>query len=136
MNPGDPYNQNPWNNPGNQYGYQQPNYLQMPRGPLPVPNANLVLIFGIISIVTAFCYGVIGLALGITAIILAKKGRREYEQNPGMYDHGSYNNLNAGRICAIVGVIVGSLILIAVIVYIIFIVTLIGTVANSFPQTY
>ena len=35
-----------------------------------LPNATLVLIFGIASIVTCFCYGILGLIFGIAKSIL------------------------------------------------------------------
>ena len=35
-----------------------------------VPNATAVLVLGIVSIVTCFCYGIIGLACAIIALVL------------------------------------------------------------------
>ena len=40
-----------------------------------LPNATAVLVLGILSIVTCCCYGVVGLILGIIALVLAKKER-------------------------------------------------------------
>lgn len=70
-----------------------------------LPNATAVLILGILSIVTCCCYGVIGLILGIIALVLAKKDKGLYNANPVAYTDGSLKNLNAGRICAIIGLV-------------------------------
>lgn len=133
-NPYDPYNQNQWNNPGNPYG-MPPGYPPMVPQKQQLPNSTLILIFGIVSIVFSFCYGVIGVALGITALIISKRGKQMYEQNPALYDQGSYNNLNAGRICATIGLIVGSLVLILVILYFIFIFTVISSAFDGMMLT-
>ncbi|MCD6013402.1 MAG: rane protein [Flavipsychrobacter sp.] len=74
-----------------------------------LPNATAVLVLGIISIVGCFCYGIVGLVCGIIAIVLAKKDNRLYMVNPSMYKPSSYSNLKAGRICAIIGVVVSAL---------------------------
>ncbi|WP_109097126.1 CCC motif membrane protein [Aquimarina sp. AU58] len=83
-----------------------------------LPNATLVLIFGIASIVTCFCYGFLGLVFGIIALVLAKKAKELYLANPELYT--GYENLKAGRICAIIGTILSSLYLLIIIGYIIF----------------
>ena len=75
-----------------------------------LPNASAVLVLGILSIVTCCCYGVIGLILGIIALILAKKDMALYKQEPERYS--DYSNLNVGRICAIIGVVLSSFYLI------------------------
>ena len=38
---------------------------------IPVPNSAAVLVLGILSIVLCFCYGLIGMTLGIIALVLA-----------------------------------------------------------------
>lgn len=74
-----------------------------------LPNSTAVLVMGIISIPLCICYGVFGLALGIVALALASKANTLYQQNPERYSIASYNNLKAGKICAIIGVIISSL---------------------------
>ncbi|KQC02848.1 hypothetical protein AQF98_03895 [Pedobacter sp. Hv1] len=74
-----------------------------------LPNATIVLILGILSIVTCCCYGVIGLILGIVALILSKKDRTLYAANVAYYTESSFKNLNAGRVCAIIGLILNIL---------------------------
>ena len=76
-----------------------------------LPNATIVLILGILSIVTCCCYGVIGLILSIVALILSKKDRALYAANMSFYTESSFKNLNAGRVCAIVGLILSILLI-------------------------
>ena len=68
-----------------------------------LPNSTLILVFGILSIVTCCCYGVLGLIFGVIAIVLAKKATAVYVENPELY--AGYNNVKTGRILAIIGVI-------------------------------
>lgn len=90
----------------------RPNYRRQ------LPNATTVLVLGIISIPTSFCYGIIGIILGIIALVIAKKDLRLNRENPGVYD--GIENLNAGRICAIVGLSIGSIFFLILIFYLIF----------------
>lgn len=71
-----------------------------------LPNANAVLILGILSILTCCCWGIVGLILGIVALILAKKDTKLYEENPELYQ--GYSNINTGRILAIIGIILSA----------------------------
>ncbi len=75
-----------------------------------LPNATAVLVLGILSILTCCCWGVIGLILGIVALILAKKDIALYIENPELYD--GYSNINTGRVLAIIGIILSTLYLI------------------------
>lgn len=72
-------------------------------GTQPVPYATAVLVLGIISIPTCFCYGIVGLTTGIVALALASKGKRAYHFEMGKYSTSSYKNLHAGKVCAIIG---------------------------------
>lgn len=74
-----------------------------------LPNAVTVLILGIMSIVAAFCYGFFGVVLGIIALVISKNDMQLHRENPGEYD--GYPNLSAGRVCAIIGLSLGSLFL-------------------------
>jgi hypothetical protein len=86
---------------------------------LPLPNATAVLVMGILSIVTCCCfYGVVSLILGIIAVVLGNKDTRLYRANLSMYTEGSYKNLRAGRVCAIIGLVLSGIALIASIVFI------------------
>jgi len=108
--------QDPAFNQGN-LGFQQP-----------LPNATIVLILGILSIVFCCCYG-LGLVLGIIALVLAGKDRARYRSSPGSYTLGSYNNLNAGRVCAIIGTILSALL----VIYMIWLIAILGIEALSDP---
>lgn len=80
-----------------------------------LPNATLILIFGIVSIVTCCCYGILGLIFGIIALVLANKALKLYAANPEMYE--GVQNVKTGRILAIIGIVL-NLLFIAYIVWI------------------
>ncbi|MEO8932793.1 MAG: CCC motif membrane protein [Xanthomarina sp.] len=75
-----------------------------------LPNATLILVFGILSIVTCCCYGIIGLPLGIVALVLANKATALYATNPELYT--GFQNVKTGKILAIIGVILNGIYLI------------------------
>ncbi len=95
----------------------------MPQQPL--PNDTLILVFGILSIPICCCCniffigGVPGLAFGIIALILANKSIALYTSNPNAYLLKSYKNVNAGRVLAIIGIVLGGMALISNIISII-----------------
>ena len=99
-----------------------------------IPNATAALVLGIISIPTCFCYGIVGLICGIIGLVLSGKAKRLYEAEPDRYTESSYNNLKAGRVCAIIGTILGGLSITFFIVYIIMIVAVGGTFAEIFSN--
>ena len=92
-----------------------------------LPNSTAVLVLGILSIVVCWCYGLIGIVLGIIALVMSGKAKKEYNDNFGKYSEQSYKNMNAGKICAIIGTCLSSLYLIFIIVYLL----IIGTVATG-----
>jgi hypothetical protein len=98
----------------------------------PLPNSTAVLVLGIISIIGCFCYGIVGLACGIIALVLGNKALRLYAENPSAYTQGSYSNSKAGRICAIIGLSLSALYLIVVIITIISV----GVGALSHPDEF
>ena len=59
-----------------------------------LPNANAVLILGILSLLGCCCYGILGVILGVVALILAKKDMELYRAQPELYSN--YSNLNTG----------------------------------------
>jgi hypothetical protein len=95
-----------------------------------LPNSTAVLVLGILSIFTCAFYGIIGLVLGIIALILHKKDKEIYNANPSGYD-ASFKNSQAGQVCAIIGVSLSALFLLFVLVYVIFILGLFASVAAS-----
>ena len=64
-----------------------------------LPNSTGVLVLGILSIVFCFCYGLIGMVLGIIAIVLGNKANKLYNENPTTYSESSYKNMKAGKVC-------------------------------------
>ncbi|MCX6312311.1 MAG: CCC motif membrane protein [Bacteroidetes bacterium] len=106
---GNPYQQNPYqqNQPmgGNPMGMQQD-----------VPNATLVLVMGICAIVICG----LGPILGTIGLVMSGAGKRLYQANPSMYKESSFKNLNAGRICSIIGLCLGVLVWIYYIVVLVF----------------
>lgn len=77
-----------------------------------LPNSTTVLVLGIISIIGCFLAGIGGIIVGVISLMLAKKDKNLYNLNPSLYIQSSYYNLKAGRVCAIVGLILSSLYLI------------------------
>jgi len=74
-----------------------------------LPNATVVLVLGIISIIGCCCYGVVGIVCGIIALVFAKSSTQLYISEPGKYTEGSYKNLNTGKTCAWIGLILSIL---------------------------
>lgn len=73
-----------------------------------LPNAQTVLILGIVSVVgTCCCTGLIGIICGIIGLNKYKADKLLYDQNPSEYS--DFNNLNTGRILCIIGIILGIL---------------------------
>jgi hypothetical protein len=75
-----------------------------------LPNGTAVLVLGILSILTCCCYGIVGLILGIIALVLAKKDLVLYNANPQSYKN--YSNIKIGRVLAIIGIILSVIYLI------------------------
>jgi hypothetical protein len=98
-------------------------------GQVPVPNSTAILVLGIVSIALCWCYGIIGIASGIIALVLAGKAKAAYEASPDAYTVASFNNLKAGRICALIGTILSSLYIVFIIVYIF----ILGAAMSTFP---
>lgn len=97
-----------------------------------LPNASAVLALGIISIVGCCCYGLPGLICAIVALILYAQDAKLYTANPELYTTTSYNNLKAGRICAIIGLIPSILL----VLFMIFIMITAGFGILTNPQEY
>jgi hypothetical protein len=85
-----------------------------------LPNSTAVLVMGILSIIFCWCWGLIGLILGIIGLILGAKSKKLYKEEPGRYSESSYKNLNAGYICALIGTILSGLWVAILIVSLIF----------------
>ena len=102
---------------------------QFSQGQTELPNATAVLVLGIISIVGCICYGIVGLVLGIIALVLASNGKKLFEANPGVYSPGSYGNMKAGKICAIIGVSLSAFYFLIMLVYLV----ILGSKLSTMP---
>lgn len=101
------------------------------KGSAVLPNSTAVLVLGILSIITCFCYGIVGLILGIIGLVLSNKDMTLYKANSAMYTVGSYKNLNAGRVCSIIGLSLSALYLLVIVIYFAFVGTFITSVLSS-----
>jgi len=88
-----------------------------------VPNSTAALVLGIISIPMCCCCGwwsaIVGVILGIIGIVLAGQAIREYYNRPDLYTLGSLKNAQAGRVCAIIGLVLSALVVIFFLVLVI-----------------
>ena len=98
----------------------QQNFLSPSNQQSNLPNATAALVLGIISLLGAFCYGIVGVICGIIGLVLANKDRKLYQAAPELYSSSSYSTLNAGRVCSLIGLILGSIVVVIMIFYIIF----------------
>jgi uncharacterized Tic20 family protein len=104
--------------------------------PIPLPNSNAILMLGIFSIVIAFCCGflaLIGLVLGIVALSLAPRAIEIYQANPSLYTESSFKNINAGKICAIIGIVVSGLIMLIGLIWMMAVGATLGTIFDHIP---
>lgn len=86
-----------------------------------LPNATASLVLGIISIVTGcFIFGIIGIITGIIGLVLSGKDKKAYAENPEMYSESSFKQSKAGRICSIIGLIIGGIALVFTLIYVVF----------------
>lgn len=107
-----------------QSAYQESSHqgsFAQPSVPQNLPNANVVLVLGILSIV--FCwwhfFSLVGIILGIITIVLAQKEMTIYQAQPDRYTLSSLNNVKTGRICAIIGLSISIIVFVFVMLLII-----------------
>jgi len=98
-----------------------------------LPNSTAVLVLGILSIALCWCYGLFALAMGIIALVLSSKAKIAYSENPDAYTLSSYKNLNAGRVCAIIGTVLSALYLVIVIIYVLVVGVALSALFTQFP---
>lgn len=104
--------------------------------PIPLPNSNTILMLGIFSIVIGFCCGlfaIVGLTLGIVALSLAPKAIEMYQANPSMYTESSLKNINAGKICAIIGIVISGLLMMAGLIWMLVVGATFETLFDKIP---
>jgi hypothetical protein len=98
-----------------------------------LPNSTAVLVLGILSIALCWCYGLFALAMGIIALVLSAKAKTIYQENPDAYTQSSFKNLNAGRVCAIIGTVLSSLYMVIVIIYVLVVGVALSALFTQFP---
>ncbi len=85
-----------------------------------LPNSTTVLVLGILSIVfSCWYFSLIGIILSIIALVLSGKDLSLYNTNKNAFTLSSFNNLKAGRVCAIIGLVVAVIFLVFVILIIV-----------------
>lgn len=105
------------------HSHQESDYNNVFRQNL--PNSRTVLILGVLSIIFSIWYfSIAGVVLSIFALVLANRDLSLYYSNKSQYTLSSFNNLKAGRVCAIIGLTV------AILFFIFFILILIGIFAT------
>jgi hypothetical protein len=112
------------------------NNLKNEPAPIQLPNANTILLLGIFSIVVGCCCGIfaiVGLVLGIVALAIAPKAIEMYQANPTKYIESSFKNINAGKICAIIGIVINGLLMFIGLIYFVIIGGAIGTIFDKIP---
>jgi hypothetical protein len=86
-----------------------------------LPNSNMILVLGILSIV--FCWwhlvSFVGIVFGIITIILSKKEIAVFNAAPHQFTISSLNNVKTGRTCAIIGLIISIIVFILVSLFLI-----------------
>ena len=103
---------------------------------VPIPNSQGILILGIFSLVTSFCcggIGFVGVILGIIALAMSSKAIQLYEKDPKPYTESSYKNVNAGRICGIIGICLNGLMIVVLIIYLAVMGAGLATFFSTFP---
>lgn len=79
-----------------------------------LPNSSAVTVLGVLSILGSCCFGgALGLICGIIALVLAKKAKETYHNNPEAYD--GLSSINTGKTLAIIGIVLSLLIIASVI---------------------
>ncbi|MDO4727951.1 MAG: CCC motif membrane protein [Bacteroidota bacterium] len=68
-----------------------------------LPNSTIILVLGILSIITCWCYGILGITMGIIGIVLAQKDIKLFYQNPGQYT--GIGNVKTGKVMCIIGIV-------------------------------
>jgi len=86
-----------------------------------LPNSNTILVLGIFSIV--FCWwkliSIAGIIMGIITLVMAKREIALYNAAPQQYTTSSLKNVQTGRTCAIIGLIISVVIFVLAVLFMI-----------------
>jgi len=88
------------------------------------PAALILGILSVVLVILGCCCGIIApvtLTLGIVGLVMAKKSLKEYELEPDIYDPKSRSNVYIGKVLSIIGIVLSSLLTLAMIIYFIFV---------------
>lgn len=83
-----------------------------------LPNSTAVLVLGILSIVLCMAYGILGMILGGIGYYLSNKDKELLQLQPNAYTAQSISNMNAGRVCSLIGLIMGGLFFVFIVIVI------------------
>ena len=89
-----------------------------------LPGAQSSFILGILSVVFTLTTVIVGIILGIIAVVEANKAMKAYEINPSLYTKSEYSNANVGKILGWISIGLGSALFLFIILIIIFAVSL------------
>lgn len=85
-----------------------------------LPNATTVLVLGIISLAcligVRMGIGTGSISCGIIGLVLAGKDRKLYNAAPNAYSPESFRTSNYGRVCSIIGLVVGGVLLLGILI--------------------
>lgn len=70
------------------------------------PNANAILVLGILSLLLCWNYEFLGFILAILVLVISSKSRRLFKSNSKQYGYSSYKLVVVGRICAIIALVI------------------------------
>ncbi|MEI6433570.1 MAG: CCC motif membrane protein [Bacteroidota bacterium] len=90
----------------------QPTNNQQNPNPKNLPNANLILALGILSILLCWWHFIsfAGIVLGVISLLMANREMKLYYSNPSDFTISSLNNVKAGRTCALIGLAISVII--------------------------
>jgi hypothetical protein len=73
----------------------------------------IILVLGVLSIIgCCFYYGAPGITIGIIVLLLANYASKNYMSNPEKFTENSYKNMNAGKVCAMIAIVMSVIYLI------------------------
>jgi hypothetical protein len=107
-----------------QTGHSQPNQstgFKQNTIPQNLPNANLILVLGILSILLCWWHfvSIAGIVLGFIALVMANREKKLYYSDQARYTTSSFNNVRTGRTLAVIGLTI-SVIVFAFVMLLIF----------------
>jgi hypothetical protein len=85
-----------------------------------LPGSQSAFILGILSVVFTLTTVIIGIILGIIAVVEGNRAMKAYELNPALYTKAEYSNANVGKILGWVSIGIGAAIFLFIILIIIF----------------